>query len=832
MNPQVQKPPTPWPLIILFLIFILSALAGGIVFYKYQKETLLDEKVRELSAISDLKVRQISQWRFERIADANFIRENIARDQKWVLFTRKDEEALISSGMMRVLKSLTRNYDYNSAAILDRNGTVKFKYPADDSISFSYPPAVLNSLARSRKGMLMDVENHSESFVHLDVIAPVTGENPNDTTIMGFISLRIDPSRVLYPILRLWPSSSQSAETMIVRKDGDSMIYLSELRSSPAPEKVQKYPATHSRLATSMAVKNISETTDGVDYRNVRVVASMKKIPGTGWHMIAKIDRDEVISGLTKQMKIVFMTLLMFILSIGLFLGFILWNQRVRFYREKYEDELNRLALFTHFDYILKFANDIILLLDNELHVVEANDRALDEYMLTRDELIGKNLKIVQASETLDGIDNQLQKVHDEGDSTFETIHLRKDGTGFPVEISARLVGIEGTQYIQFIGRNITDRKLVEANLRESELRFRKIFEESPFPMVITAKDFGILRANASFCTMTGYKEEELKMHTLSELTYPDDAAEDQLNLMKLVAGDFPVYHVEKRYLRKDGSIILGSSTISIVRNNLDEAQIFIGMIEDITQKKKAEQDLIAAKLKAEESDRLKTAFLHNVSHEIRTPMNAIIGFSSLLQEPDLTEPDRHQYTDIIFQSSNQLLSIINDIVDVANIESGQAILNAGKTDLNVALRNLVGQYSFSKKQTNIPISLTLGLPDDRALIKTDQTKLVQVLSNLINNAIKFTSKGRIDFGYALNDDNLEFYVSDTGIGIPAESLPKIFDRFYQVDRTVSRQFGGTGLGLSICKAYVNLLGGEISVESEPGQGTRFSFTVPFVTVV
>ena len=559
MNPQVQKPPTPWPLIILFLIFILSALAGGIVFYKYQKETLLDEKVRELSAISDLKVRQISQWRFERIADANFISENIALDQKWVSFPGKDEEALISSGMMRVLKSLTRNYDYNSAAILDRNGTVKFKYPTGDSISFAYPPAVLNSLARSRKVMLMDVENQSESFVHLDVIAPVTGENPNDTTILGFISLRIDPSRVLYPILRLWPSSSQSAETMIVRKDGDSMIYLSELRNSPAPEKVLKYPVTHSRLAASMAVKNISETTDGVDYRNVRVVASMKKIPGTGWHMIAKIDRDEVISGLTKQMKIVFLTLLMFIMSIGLFLGFILWNQRVRFYREKYEDELNRLALFTHFDYILKFANDIILLLDNELHVIEANDRALDEYMLTRDELIGKNLKIVQASETLDGIDNQLQKVHDEGASTFETIHLRKDGTGFPVEISARLVGIEGTQYIQFIGRNITDRKSVEANLRESELRFRKIFEESPFPMVITAKDFGILRANASFCSMTGYKEEDLKMHTLSELTYPDDAEEDQLNLMKLVAGDFPVYHVEKRYLRKDGSIILGS---------------------------------------------------------------------------------------------------------------------------------------------------------------------------------------------------------------------------------------------------------------------------------
>jgi signal transduction histidine kinase len=299
---------------------------------------------------------------------------------------------------------------------------------------------------------------------------------------------------------------------------------------------------------------------------------------------------------------------------------------------------------------------------------------------------------------------------------------------------------------------------------------------------------------------------------------------------MKLVAEDIPLYHAEKRYIRKDGSVILGSSTISIVRNERDEAQLFIGMIEDITRKKKDEQDLIAAKLKAEESDRLKTAFLHNVSHEIRTPMNAIIGFSSLLQEPDLTEPERHQYTDIIFQSSNQLLSIINDIVDVANIESGQVKMNTSRMDLNYALRNLDEQYSLSGKKHKIPIILNTGLPDDEAIIKTDPTKLIQIISNLLNNSIKFTRNGKIEFGYELTDGFLEFFVKDTGIGIPQESIPKIFDRFYQVDRTVSRQFGGTGLGLSICKAYVHLLGGVISVTSDPGTGTNFLFTIPYKT--
>jgi signal transduction histidine kinase len=251
----------------------------------------------------------------------------------------------------------------------------------------------------------------------------------------------------------------------------------------------------------------------------------------------------------------------------------------------------------------------------------------------------------------------------------------------------------------------------------------------------------------------------------------------------------------------------------------------------DITGKKKAENELIAAKLKAEESDRLKTAFLHNVSHEIRTPMNAIIGFSSLLNEPDLREAERQQYTEIIFQSSNQLLSIINDIVDVANIESGLVKVNLARIDLNFSMKSLDEQFSFSQKQYKIPISLSYGLPDEEAIILTDTTKLIQILSNLINNSIKFTKEGKIEFGYTLKDNWLEFFVKDTGIGIPPDSIDKIFDRFYQVDRTISRQFGGTGLGLSICKAYVELLGGKISVASSTGEGTTFSFTIPYIPV-
>jgi PAS domain S-box-containing protein len=833
MNPQIQNPPRPWPLIILFFIIMLSVGFAGIAYYNYQKDNLLTEKQQELSTIADLKIRQITQWRFERLSVGKFLGDNILLVEKISDFLNNPVRILSSDMILQSLKSLTENFDFKSAVIIDREGNARLAFPVSDTVIGNNLRPLLNGIARDRKIVMTDLHiNSSVNYIHLDLIVPLIDMRVNDTLVLGFLALRIDPGKVLYPLLKTWPTISKSAETLIVRKEGDEIVYLNELRHKKNSQLTLRKPVWEEKLPAAMAFRGIKGTIDGIDYRNVSVVASMKKIPGTQWFMVAKVDREEVISVLNSQMRLVITLLVLFMATIGLFLGFLIWNQRVVFYRERYEAELNRLALFKHFDYILKFANDIIFLLDKDLNIVEANDRALESYLFNRDEMTGMNLKSLQSPETLSEIGEQIGEVNEHGSATFETIHARRDNTTFPVEISSRIVDIEGSKYYQTIGRDITERKQAEETLRESELRFRKIFEESPFPMVITGKDFGIIRVNASFCNMTGYLEEELKLHTLSDLTHPDDVSDDPFNLLRLIAGDIPVYHSEKRYLRKDQSVIIGSSTISIIHNIRDEVQYFIGMVEDITQKKKAEEELIAAKLKAEESDRLKTAFLHNVSHEIRTPMNAIIGFSSLLNEPDLTEDDRRQYTDIIFQSSNQLLSIINDIVDVANIESGQVKLNLSKTDLNLSLRNLDEQFSLSERQSRIPINLSIGLPDERAVIMTDNTKLIQILSNLINNSIKFTKKGNIDFGYTLNGDHLEFFVKDSGIGIPGESLGKIFERFYQVDRAVSRQFGGTGLGLSICDAYVQLLGGTISVTSVPGKGTRFEFTIPYLPVV
>jgi PAS domain S-box-containing protein len=808
----------------------VSAIVTGFVYYNYQKKALLTESQQELSAISYLKIRQITQWRFERIGDGKFLGDNLLLVRKFIEFLKNPDKLSLRSEIQQCLESLTETYDYKSVLLIDTSGNARVAFPNSDTLVGDHLRPVLPGIIEQREVVLTDLHKANLArFVHLDLIVPLIDRSRNDNPVIGLLALRIDPQQILYPLLQSWPTSSKSAETLLLRKDGDEIVYLNELRHLRNTALILKKPASSENLPAAMAIRGITGTIDGIDYRNVPVVAAMNKVPGTQWYMVAKMDREEVLSSLNSQIRMIVIILILVILTSGSFLGLLIRNQRVIYYRERYENEVNRLALIKHFDYILKYANDIILLVDKDLSIVEANDRALEFYQYTRDEFIGMNVDKIRSTETLSQIPGNVNIVEENESATFETVHRRKDNTTFSVEISSRVITIEGSKYYQSIARDITERKRVENILKESEERFRKIFEESPFSILMSDKDFSIIRANQSFCNFIGYREEDLKSFTFRDFTHSDYIINDEISLLELVSGKIPVYHTEKRYIRNDGSVIWGSTTVSIVRNKQDEVQFLLVMIEDITSRKNAEAELIAAKDKAEESDRLKTAFLHNVSHEIRTPMNAIIGFSTLLNDPELSEEDRRQYIDIIFQSGNQLLSIINDIVDIANVESGQARLNLTEFNLNSTLRSLNDQFSIYGKQNFVSIHLKTTLSDKDSKIVTDNTKLVQILSNLINNAIKFTKNGQIDFGYTLKDKYIEFFVSDTGIGIPPEYHSRIFDRFFQVDSAVSRQYSGTGLGLSICKGYVELLGGDIKVESELGKGALFLFTIPYL---
>jgi len=246
---------------------------------------------------------------------------------------------------------------------------------------------------------------------------------------------------------------------------------------------------------------------------------------------------------------------------------------------------------------------------------------------------------------------------------------------------------------------------------------------------------------------------------------------------------------------------------------------------------KQTEDELKKAKERAEEHNELKTAFISNISHEIRTPMNGIIGFSNLLSKNGLLEEKRRQYINYIVKNGKQLLSIVNNLLDISKIEAKQIELINSEFSVGELLNDVYLNFRQETDAKKLNFLLEKNIATENELIYADKTKLQQVLSNLVGNALKFTSKGFIKMGCYFEEQNIRFYVADSGIGIEPVYFDKIFDRFSQVEKGISKKFGGTGLGLAICKNYIDLMGGQIWVNSIPGNGAEFSFTIPYVHV-
>jgi PAS domain S-box-containing protein len=385
-----------------------------------------------------------------------------------------------------------------------------------------------------------------------------------------------------------------------------------------------------------------------------------------------------------------------------------------------------------------------------------------------------------------------------------------------------QIIGLVG------VGRDITERKQVEDALYESEKKHRIVADNTyDWEFWLDPHDQFIYCSPSCF-RITGYEAREFMANPtlLEQIIHPDDQDRYKLH-MKVAEKAVLPSEINFRIVRPDGTErwighvcqpILDENWVSMGRR---------GSNRDITERKKSEEQLLIAKAKAEESDRLKTAFLQNISHEIRTPMNAIVGFSGFLNNTDLDSEKRKNFIEIITKSCDQLLFIISDIISIATIEAGQEKIVEKEIDLNATLIQMNDQFQLEAKRKNVNLQLA-PLTDNVDKILSDRTKLVQVLNNLINNALKFTIQGSINFGYTLKENEIEFFVEDSGIGIPPEMHDEIFKRFRQVESTSARQFGGSGLGLSISKAYVELLGGKIWLHSEPGKGSEFFFTIPY----
>jgi len=448
--------------------------------------------------------------------------------------------------------------------------------------------------------------------------------------------------------------------------------------------------------------------------------------------------------------------------------------------------------------------------------------------------------RIIIENKSLIFTDNDIKSLANEG--KIELLgELAKCWVGIPMRMNNEIIGVLVTQsytntsaydkdeieILEFISNSLSI-ALKQKNNADKIKLFGKAIEQSPLSIVITNAAGNLEYTNPKFTEITGYTASEVMGKNPRILKGKHNNPSIYDGLWKTILSGHPWYG-ELENKKKSNELFWESIGISPIFDKKGVITHYIGIKEDITEKKKMLVDLMEAKNRAEESDQLKSAFLANMSHEIRTPLNGILGFASLLSESDLELSDIKEYAQIINQSGNRLLDLINNIIDISKIESGNVNITLGDVKPYKLISDLVTSFSIISSEKSLKILLNISPDFENKVIRTDASKITQIISNLINNALKFTKIGVIEVGFTIEADTIKYFVKDTGIGIPESHIEHIFDRFYQVDNSFSRNHEGAGLGLSICKGIAELLNGNIKIESQLNKGTIFWVNIPLI---
>ena len=475
------------------------------------------------------------------------------------------------------------------------------------------------------------------------------------------------------------------------------------------------------------------------------------------------------------------------------------------------------------FKRVLDKVSDSILAVSVDGTLVYANRQFIEEYGVKEELGTQKVYDLPVSLNTKEIFDKRVQEIRDNGGNfAYRAKYTRVGETKLRVhQVSAFMIQNQGEEMIWFFTQDITDVIKNRDELRELNYLMDAILNNIPVYLFVKdpEDDFRYLYWNKAFASHSKIPASKALGHTDFEVFPEHENAEkfhrDDLELIRTRER----MEMQETYVTATGETRIVQTLKTLVPLE-GRAPLIIGISWDITNMQNIEQELVQARIKAEQSDRLKTAFLANMSHEIRTPLNAIVGFSRLMTMAD-NAADEKLYSDIINQNSEILLQLINDILDLAKIEAGTLEYVRYPMDLGELCRNV---YEMHKDRVQTGVVLILDNKDTSLIINEDQNRIMQVVTNLITNAIKFTFKGEIRFGFEVRKEYIDFYVKDTGMGISEEKIKMIFERFVKLNTFVQ----GTGLGLAICRVIVEKLGGEITAESKLNEGSTFRFTIPY----
>jgi PAS domain S-box-containing protein len=830
----------------VFLFLLTAIVVAGFFYLKYQVTQVRRSVQQELTAIAELKVNQISRWYHERMSDAEYFFEapEIARSVQAFLANRQSPER--QRDILALLKTAQRNFNYTRILLFDQNQQLLMADSKEKGWEDPGTKAFVNQTLQSGKITVADL-NYTQAGpkqIFLRIFVPILVRSDEFIPLgkpVGVLMLEINPDRFLFPFIKAWPSHSPTAETILIRREGEAAVFLNELRHRKKTALDFRLPFRLSRKSPEiMAAQGREGPVEGRDYREKQVLAVLRGVPGTPWSIVAKVDREEVYTSLRKQTLITSLAVLVafFVAALGLSLQ---WRQHDNLLlRKQLAVEKERQVLTERFLSLNKQVNDIFLLMDQGWWILEANDRALEAYGYSLEELQTMrepDLSPINAQAVV-----RRQKGSGEiwSGSITETVHQRKDGTQFPVETSVRAVEIGGKKYYQSIVRDITERKQAEEDLRTSEAFLNSIVDQSPSPMWIADQQGTLIRLNQACRDLLNVTDEEV----VGRYNIFKDAVLQAYGLIPQVKRVFTKGETARFEIQYDSSQIKNIAlqrfpyvyldiTIFPVRNG--EGQITNAVIQhwNITERKQAEQEIFRLNAELEQRVIDRTAqleaankelesFSYSVSHDLRAPLRSINGFSQALIEDysDRIDDRGRAYLDRMRAATGRMGLLIDDLLKLSRVSQAEI------SPTQVNLSRLVEATAKELQETQPDRRIEWVIPP-QIFAKGDERLLEVVLKNLLGNAWKFTARhatGRIEFGVQEKEGYRVYFIRDDGAGFDMDYAGKLFDPFQRLHS--QEEFEGTGIGLAIVQRIIRRHGGRIWAEGATEQGAVFYFAL------
>jgi PAS domain S-box-containing protein len=849
-----------WPTAALALA-VLGILACGAWFYRAEEQHERLDVEQRLQTIAQLKVDQIAQWRTERLADAAVLMDSplfIEGVARWMAAPQAEDR----EGILSRFRALQKHNHYRDVLLVDVGGKMRLSAGGSRGPLCEEAAQALAIALRERRPVLTDLHVAADDPVpHLGVVAPLFANKGKAPKPVGAVIFQADVRHFLYPLIESWPTPSRTAETLLVRREGDAALFLNDLRHQPDTALRLRIPLSQEDVAAVLAVLGKEGVVEGKDYRGVEVLSVLKAIPDSPWFMVAKVDAAEALSVWQSLSVLILGLIFVAVLAAAALVGVVWQRNQKAHYRALFREEEARRQSEERYRVTLMSVGDGVIATDAEGRVELLNPVAETLTGWPQDEARGKPLEEVFRiinEETRQAVENPVDRVVREGivvGLANHTVLIARDGTERPIADAGTPIHDGGgiMAGVVLVFRDQTEDRKARKALHASEERFRLAMHATSDGLWDWNVPTGEVYYSPAYFLILGYRPGELPGHvrTWMDLIHPDDRERAIGANQDCIENRVQSFEVEFRMRAKSGGWkwILGRGKAA-TRDANGRAIRMIGTHLDITDRKRAEEELRAAKesletanrelelalararemaARAEAANVAKSEFLANMSHEIRTPMTAIIGFADLLAAPDLSREERRDYVEAIERNGRALVELIGDILDLSRIESDKWSVENVPTSLPDLMRDVTAAVRVRAEEKGLSVEIRYESPLPPRVL-TDPVRLRQILTNVVGNAVKFTEHGGVSITVGCQTDGgrlrVRFVVSDTGIGIAPEKISGLFDPFTQVDSSTTRRYGGTGLGLAIAKRLAQLLGGDIEVQSDLGKGSTFTVTI------